>query len=850
VSLQTAAEAKANPPRPDLPANVANGTNGASRPAANTAAPASQVGAGGFKVGNIVRIPLGDGKILQVRGREYFVRNSNGVEIWMSYPEQIRRKGKLTAEDHTLGQYDAHDYVQVLVEGKRVEGEVIRQSDNVYTMKLANGNESTPQRNSCGHRLRARLRPRQVRYQAALRPDTSRLGFRRIRIPTISIVTLFELRKTRPIFNDTFSPLSLLFCMRIFHELVAVCALLGIGACYAPAQDLYNRNLIVNGDAEAGPAGAGLQPPSSIPGWKTYAGFTVQAYGATVDAMSVADGPKNCGKNYFTGGNNTGRSYAEQTIALNGLAPGAKFYLSAFMGKTGADLDTSLISLRATFQDDKGVTIQDSLVPGPALETEYRIPEGLQLRTLSGFVPAGASQVKLTLDFGNPKGTSVNGLTADNLSLIFTRDPLTSTNLMVNGDAEAGAGTEVAGWNGFLSNLESTAYLARLDNYELSLQSPGPTDRGKNFLLMHFGGDAGQERRYWQMVEVTRATYIPVIDAGQMRYRVDGWLGAQSGTNDEIKLRVTFLDGKTPATTLGVAEPVTIIARGLDLDPVGIGGPNAPVPQGTRRIKIELILTKRGGAPDDMTGFADNISLVLTSPPQLVIEGIGNAANYVAGKVSPGEILVVYGSDFGPDSLAGYQIANGLFSTATGETRIYFDGVPAPMLYSIAGQMSCIVPYSVAGKPTTQIQAEYRNFKGNILTVPVTAAVPGLFTLDKTGKNQVAALNEDYSVNGSSKPADKGHIVMLFATGEGQTAPGGVDGKPAADTYPKPLAAVTAQVNGKDAEVQYYGAAPGLVAGVMQVNVRVPIDAPSGNVPVVIKTGADSSQSGATIAVR
>jgi hypothetical protein len=139
--LQTAAEAKANPPGPDLPANVANGTNSASRPAANTAAPASQVGAGGFKVGNIVRVPLGDGKILQVRGREYFVRNSNGVEIWVSYPEQIRRKGKLAAEDHTLGQYDALDYVQVLVEGKWVEGEVIRQSDNVYTMKLASGNE-------------------------------------------------------------------------------------------------------------------------------------------------------------------------------------------------------------------------------------------------------------------------------------------------------------------------------------------------------------------------------------------------------------------------------------------------------------------------------------------------------------------------------------------------------------------------------------------------------------------------------------------------------------------------------------------------------------------------------------
>jgi uncharacterized protein (TIGR03437 family) len=274
------------------------------------------------------------------------------------------------------------------------------------------------------------------------------------------------------------------------------------------------------------------------------------------------------------------------------------------------------------------------------------------------------------------------------------------------------------------------------------------------------------------------------------------------------------------------------------------------VPPGTRRVLVEFIGTKRGGAPDDMAGFAENISLVLTAPPQIVIEGIGNAANYVAGKVSAGEILVVYGTDFGPASLAGYQIANGLFAAETGETRIYFDDVPAPMLYSVAGQLSCIVPYSVAGKTSTKVQLEYRKFKGNVVTIPVTSAVPGLFTIDKTGKNQIAALNDDYSVNGSSKPAAKGSIVMLFATGEGQTTPGGMDGKPAADVYPKPALPVTVQINGKDAEVLYYGAAPGLVAGVMQVNARIPADAPAGNVPVSIKVGSDSSQSGATIAVR
>jgi uncharacterized protein (TIGR03437 family) len=185
-----------------------------------------------------------------------------------------------------------------------------------------------------------------------------------------------------------------------------------------------------------------------------------------------------------------------------------------------------------------------------------------------------------------------------------------------------------------------------------------------------------------------------------------------------------------------------------------------------------------------------------------------------------------------------------------GETRIYFDGVAAPMIYSITGQLSCIVPYAVSGKVSTQVQVEYRGVKGNFVTVPVVAAVPGLFTVDQSGRNQVAALNEDYSINSGGRAAARGSIVMLFATGEGQTAPGGTDGKPASGVYPKPVLPVTVEIGGKTAEVLYFGAAPDLVAGVMQINVRVPADSTVGNAPIVIKVGGEASQTGATIGVR
>jgi uncharacterized protein (TIGR03437 family) len=50
--------------------------------------------------------------------------------------------------------------------------------------------------------------------------------------------------------------------------------------------------------------------------------------------------------------------------------------------------------------------------------------------------------------------------------------------------------------------------------------------------------------------------------------------------------------------------------------------------------------------------------------------------------------------------------------------------------------------------------------------------------------------------------------------------------------------------------VEYAGAAPGAVAGLLQVNAIVPEDAPSGAAPVQIQVGTVSSQTGLTVAIR
>ena len=92
--------------------------------------------------------------------------------------------------------------------------------------------------------------------------------------------------------------------------------------------------------------------------------------------------------------------------------------------------------------------------------------------------------------------------------------------------------------------------------------------------------------------------------------------------------------------------------------------------------------------------------------------------------------------------------------------------------------------------------------------------------------------------------------MILYGTGEGITDPVGQDGQLATSVYPKPRQPVTVRIGGKDAEVLYAGAAPGLVAGVFQINVKIPEGLTPGPQPVVVQVGTASSSPEVTVAVQ
>ncbi len=136
-------------------------------------------------------------------------------------------------------------------------------------------------------------------------------------------------------------------------------------------------------------------------------------------------------------------------------------------------------------------------------------------------------------------------------------------------------------------------------------------------------------------------------------------------------------------------------------------------------------------------------------------------------------------------------------------------------------------------------------------TLPVAASAPAIFTVDSTGTGQAAIVNQDSSINGAANPAARGSTISIYATGEGETAPAGVTGSVSSSSGAKPLLPVAVTIGGIDAVVQYAGSAPGLVAGLLQVNAVVPPSiAPGASVPVTVSVGGVASQRGVTIAVK
>jgi uncharacterized protein (TIGR03437 family) len=200
----------------------------------------------------------------------------------------------------------------------------------------------------------------------------------------------------------------------------------------------------------------------------------------------------------------------------------------------------------------------------------------------------------------------------------------------------------------------------------------------------------------------------------------------------------------------------------------------------------------------------------MDKPAAPSLTGIVNAGSYALGRqngsspiaVAPNEIVSIFGESLGSPA------------------RVTLGGRPLTVFYAGATQINVLVPSDMPLTPSADLTVNAGSTTLGPYSVEVAPVVPGFFVLP--GTSDIAAINQDGTINSKEHPAPPGSIVALFGTGLGRLGP---DGR-----LVEQFAVYGAGGPGGGMEVLYAGEAPEL-PGVQQVNVRIYPDTRIGTEP-------------------
>jgi uncharacterized protein (TIGR03437 family) len=154
-------------------------------------------------------------------------------------------------------------------------------------------------------------------------------------------------------------------------------------------------------------------------------------------------------------------------------------------------------------------------------------------------------------------------------------------------------------------------------------------------------------------------------------------------------------------------------------------------------------------------------------------------------------------------------------------------------------QINFQLPYD----PTDSVEVRVHNngLTGAVQNFSVRQFFPGLFTVDGT----VGAFlhGVDGTLITSSSPAARGETIVLFATGLGPTNPSITAGLPApsAEPFARTTTTPVVQIGGIQSQPSFSGLAPGF-SGLYQINVAIPLNAPTGNIPITVSSAGSLSK--------
>ena len=601
------------------------------------------------------------------------------------------------------------------------------------------------------------------------------------------------------------------------------------------AQQVFGPNLILNGDAEAGPGSQNDAQVASIPSWtNTGANVIVYTSGYGLDTGSIV--PPGVGKNYFSSGKTN--SNLTQTVNLSTAAAGidagtAVYTVSGYFGGYSDHDDYG--SLTVTYLGASNNSLGAVTIGG--VKSADRENTGLYFRRQIGLVPIGARSATVTLSFTLAVAGSNNNAYADNLSLVLNTPLAASTflgrNIIVNGDAEAGLpippnvnlALDIPGWVR-TANFTTDTYV---NNGDVGPNDQGPADRGK---LLFLGGPDNPSANAYQDIDIS--PLAAQVDAGAVKFAFGAWIGGYSSQGDNAVVSALFMNWA--GTILGSSQlgPVTGADRGNN-SAILQRATSGSIPAGTRKIQARMDMTRTDGSYND--GLADSLTLVLTSTagvPTISSGGANTAAAYGgSAQIAPGTWIEIYGQNLAASARewAGADFVGSSAPSVLDGVRVSVGGLNAYVRYISPGQINAQVP---SGVPTGQQSLIVTNGMGTSSAYPVTVnatqasfLAPSSFIV--SGKQYIAGLFADgitFTIPTAlipgvvSRPARPGETVILYGIGFGPTTPNIIAGQVVGQANSLSNA-LRITIGGTVAQTVYSGLSPNFV-GLYQINAVIP----------------------------
>ncbi len=223
-------------------------------------------------------------------------------------------------------------------------------------------------------------------------------------------------------------------------------------------------------------------------------------------------------------------------------------------------------------------------------------------------------------------------------------------------------------------------------------------------------------------------------------------------------------------------------------------------------------------------GQASLVKIDPTGTPPVIISSIGMDSTiqppsaYIPFYVAPGELINIVGQNLGPSSTVMAKLdSTGQLPFVVGSTSVSFGDYSAPIVSIQDNLIVCVTPFEISG--STKISVKVDGQTSNSVQVGVFPSAPYILTI----------VNQDGSINSANHPAPQGSVLMIYVTGLGLTSPLSQDGSVSAPPLPVPAAGVSVYLNENPVQPQFLAAADGLIAGITQVNVQIPVGTYSSN---------------------